>query len=151
MPRIHARSDRTQARRLIQHGATCGAELGPVGENFAAACSQIDRADARLDGLRDRARIGRAHRRQTWPVINGPRITTLTRQDLETQTLTLVLDVTIAIAGRDTQVCTRLRTAQQAWRTATRRDVVPALPEAARAPRSEKRTAAEKIEMEAGP
>lgn len=114
---IHARSGAhpnwPQARRLRQHGVTCGAELGLVGENFAAACGQIDRADAMLDDLRDRARATRAHRRQAWPVVDSPRITALTRQDPETQTVTLVLSVTTAIAARDTWVCTRLRAAER--------------------------------------
>jgi hypothetical protein len=155
MLRIHARSgahpDWPQARRLIQHGVTCGAEFGLVGENVVAACGQIDRAGARLDGIRDRARVSRAHRRQAWPVVDGPRITALTRQDPEIQTVTLVLDVTTAIAARDTWVCTRLRAAERACRTATERDVVPTPPEPARVPRSGARTAAGKIEMEAEP
>jgi hypothetical protein len=155
MLRIHARSgahpDRPQARRLRQHGVTCGADFGLVGENVAAACGQIDRADAMLDGLRERARASRAHARQAWPVVDGPRITALTRQDPEIQTVTLVLDVTTAIAARDTWACTRLRTAERACRTATERDVGPTPPEPARAPSSGARTAAEKIGMEAEP
>jgi hypothetical protein len=42
------------AYRLIQY-----CEPGPAGENFAAACGQIDRTDAMLDGFRQKAR-GRA-------------------------------------------------------------------------------------------
>jgi hypothetical protein len=155
MLRIHARSgahpDWPQARRLIQHGATRGAEFDLVGGNVAAACGQIDRANAMLDDLRDRARASRLHRRQTWPVVYGPRITALTRQDPETQTVTLVLDVTTAIAVRDTWVCMRLQAAERACRTAAERDVVPTPPEPARAPSSGERRAAGKIEMEAEP
>ncbi len=98
--RIHARSatyaDRPQAARLMHYGIARGTELGPVGENFAAACDQIDRADAMLAGLRDRAQHGRAHPGQAWPDIDGPRITALARQDPQTQTVTLVLDATTA-------------------------------------------------------
>jgi hypothetical protein len=57
---------------------------------------QIDRADAMLAGLHDRARHGRTHAEQAWPDIEGPRITALARQDPETQTVTLVLDATTA-------------------------------------------------------
>ena len=98
--RIHARSatcaDQPQAARLMHYCIARGTELGPVGEDFAAACDQIDRADAMLVGLRDRSRHSRAHPRQTWPDIEGPRITALARQDAETQTVTVVLDVTTA-------------------------------------------------------
>jgi hypothetical protein len=65
----------------MQYCVARGAELGPVGENFAAACDQIDRADAMLEDLHDRARQGCAQPGRAWPDVDGPRITALARSD----------------------------------------------------------------------
>ncbi len=74
-----------------------GAALGPVGQDFGAACDQIDRADLMLADLHERASHGGLEpAEQAWPETDGPRIIALADRDPGSQTVSLILDATTA-------------------------------------------------------
>jgi hypothetical protein len=89
----------------MQYCIARGTDLGPVGENFGAACDQIDRADKLLAGAHARARHRGRAPEPTWPEAEGPRITALARHDPETQTVTLVVDTDVILSFRVIQGC----------------------------------------------
>ena len=100
--RIHARSgihpDQPEVGRLLQYCIARGPEVGPIGESFAAACDQLDRADTMLKDLHDRAKHGRAHPERPRPEADRPAPVALASHNPETQTVTLVLDTKSANA-----------------------------------------------------
>ena len=77
----------------MQYCIARGTDLGPVADNFGAACHQMDRADLMLADLRDRNRHGTGRssgRPRRTPATRY--ITVLARHDPHSQITTLILD-----------------------------------------------------------
>jgi hypothetical protein len=98
--RFHARSanyaDQPQAARLMQYVIARGADIGPIGENFGAACEQIDRADLMLADLYQRKKLGRTEPEPSWPETDGPGIVAFAGLDSKSQRVSFVLDAATA-------------------------------------------------------
>ena len=92
-------ADQPEAARLMQYCTARGTDLGPVADNFGAACHQMDRADLMLADLRNRNRHAPRSSRQASPDTDGPLITILARHDPHSQITVLVLDSVTADAA----------------------------------------------------
>lgn len=96
---IHVRSTmyphQPQASRLLQYCAARAPDMGPIGENFAAACDQIDRTEIILADLREKAKQA-SGLQQRWPENDGPPVVALAGRDSRNRTVTFVLDDTTA-------------------------------------------------------
>jgi len=91
--RIRSRSavsaDRSEAEPLMAYCAG-RADLGPVSENFAHACDQIDRSDVMLQGLRERG--GPSVATPPGARQDSQQIFAVAGRDPESRTVSLVLD-----------------------------------------------------------
>jgi hypothetical protein len=85
-------ADHHQAARLMDYCISRATDPGPIGENFARACDQIDRADVMLKDLRERARQGLAVPAQAAPGVDRPTVVALAGRDPESRTVSLILD-----------------------------------------------------------
>src|ERR1700760_3009343 len=100
--RVHARSgnytDQPQAARLMQYCIARSASVGPISENFGAACDQMDRADLMLMSLQDRKKQGQAQPTHAWPEVDDLWPVALANRNPETGTVSFAFDATTANA-----------------------------------------------------
>jgi hypothetical protein len=87
---------RPQVSRLLQYSASRGPDLGPIGTGFAAACDQMDRADAMLSDLKERTRLGIRPANQASPEPGIPAVTAHASQDPANPAVTLTMDAATA-------------------------------------------------------
>ncbi len=90
---------RPYAGRLLQYAVARGTDLGPIGDDFAAVCDQIDRADTMLADLHQRVSNDRRQRRQPVPETSRPPLIAMARHDPASQTVSLILDTATANAA----------------------------------------------------
>ncbi len=100
--RSPAHPTRPQAAWLLQYTVARGRHLGRIGDNFGAACDQIDRADALLEDLHERVAQDRLHPEQTggdWQERISLKPPVMARRDEATRAVTFIMDGTVAEAA----------------------------------------------------
>jgi hypothetical protein len=98
--RIHSRSgiypNMPEASRLMEYTIARGTDVGPIGLDFGKTCDEIDRADVVLAGLRERVTQRRGLLEPTWPDAEGPQVIAQASRDLQSRTVSLIMDAATA-------------------------------------------------------
>jgi hypothetical protein len=96
--RSPAHPSRPQAAWLLQYAVARGRDTGRIGDNFGAACDQMDHADAILEDLR-RERGNPEPTEQDWRDAIPLKPVALARRDEVTRSVTFILDAKVAEAA----------------------------------------------------